>query len=111
MWGNNPKLLLNIINMNKAKKITIKWCTFVGRRIETSLFKYLISAPHAESTRELKRKKEGGRIASPIKIELQLRLMFIVEAGSKIENKFAIIVKLSPVVCFVGWGRRFRLLL
>lgn len=81
--------------MNNDKKIIIKWWFLTGKRMETSLNKYVMIFCQVKVNREGNKKYTGGIIIIHSIVEDHLSLSPPAEEGSKIENKLVIMIRVN----------------
>lgn len=95
-YGSNPKKLLNTINLNKLTN-NIEVPTWEGvRSALNSLWRVWIIFLHRRDHREGEAQYKYGINIKPNKVDIQfIERLKILDEGSKIENRFAIIFKIS----------------
>lgn len=94
IYGNNPIMLLYKININNLMIINLIPLDFIPNNILNSLYKILHSFWLILDSRLGNSQYIDGKIINPINVLDQFSDIFMLVAGSKVENKFAIIFNL-----------------
>lgn len=94
MYGNSPIILFIKININNLMIISLIPWDFFPKSILNSLYRDIYNFWFKIFTRLGKIQNRDGIIISPMRVLVQFIDIFMLVAGSKVENKFVIIFNL-----------------